>query len=33
MPPKIAWADRLADAKRRAADEGRLLLTYIFSPG
>jgi hypothetical protein len=29
----IAWAATLADAKARVADEGRLLLTYIFSPG
>ena len=29
----IAWSDSLAAAKARAADEGRLLLTYIFSPG
>ena len=30
---EIAWAATLADAKARATDEGRLLLTYIFSPG
>jgi hypothetical protein len=30
---QIAWAETLAAAKRRAADEGRLLLTYIYSPG
>ncbi len=30
---EIAWAESLADAKKRAADDGRLLLTYIFSPG
>lgn len=33
MAGTIEWAERLADAKTRAADEGRLLLTYIFSPG
>ena len=30
---EIAWADTLAAAKAQAADEGRLLLTYIFAPG
>ena len=30
---EIDWAERIADAKRRADDEGKLLLTYIFSPG
>jgi hypothetical protein len=29
---EIAWAETLADAKQRTAD-GRLLFTYIFSPG
>ena len=29
----IAWVETLADAKTRAAGEGRLLLTYVFSPG
>lgn len=29
----IAWAETLAGAKASAADEGRLLLTYLFSPG
>jgi hypothetical protein len=29
----IAWTDSLAAAKARAADEGRLLLTYLFAPG
>ncbi len=30
---EIAWAETLAEAKSRATDEGRLLLTYIFAPG
>ncbi len=30
---EIAWAETLAAAKARAADDGRLLLTYIFAPG
>jgi hypothetical protein len=30
---EIAWAESLAAARVRAADEGRLLLTYIFAPG
>jgi hypothetical protein len=30
---QIAWSATLADAKQLAADEGRLLFTYIFSPG
>jgi hypothetical protein len=30
---EIAWAERIAEAKARAADDGKLLLTYIFSPG
>lgn len=30
---KIDWAETLAAAKARAADEGKLLLTYVFSPG
>ena len=29
---QIAWAETLAAARERAA-EGRLLFTYIFSPG
>ena len=28
----IAWADSIAEAKQRAKDEERLLLTYVFSP-
>ena len=30
---EIAWAETLAAAKERAADDGQLLLTYIFAPG
>ena len=30
---EITWAETLADAKTRAADEGKLLLTYLFAPG
>ena len=30
---EIAWAETLAGAKARAADKGRLLLTYLFAPG
>ena len=30
---EINWAKTLAEAKTRAADEGRLLLTYLFAPG
>ena len=30
---EIAWAETLAAAKERAANDGRLLLTYIFAPG
>ena len=30
---EINWAGTLADAKSRAGDEGRLLLTYLFAPG
>jgi hypothetical protein len=30
---EIAWVERLADARTRAADDGRLLLTYLFAPG
>ena len=30
---KIEWAETLAAAKARAADAGKLLLTYVFSPG
>jgi hypothetical protein len=30
---EIAWAATLAEAKTQATDEGRLLLTYIYSPG
>ena len=29
---EIGWEETLAAAKARAADEGKLLLTYIFSP-
>ena len=29
----IAWTDTLAEARTRATDEKRHLLTYIFSPG
>ena len=29
----IAWAETLAQAKTRAAEDGRLLLTYLFAPG
>ena len=29
----IEWSESLAAAKQQAADQGRLLLTYIFSPG
>jgi hypothetical protein len=29
----IAWAETLAAARARAADAGRLLLTYLFAPG
>ncbi len=29
----IAWSETLAAAKARAADGGRLLLTYLFAPG
>ena len=28
----IAWAGSIAEAKQRAKDDERLLLTYIFSP-
>jgi hypothetical protein len=30
---EIAWDETLAAAKERAANEGKLLLTYIFAPG
>ena len=30
---KIAWTETLAEATARAADEGQLLLTYLFAPG
>ena len=30
---QIAWNESLAAAKQRVAEEGRLLLTYIFAPG
>lgn len=30
---EIVWAGTLAEARARAADEGLLLLTYIFAPG
>ncbi len=33
MSRGIDWSETLAEGKQRAADEGRLLLTYIFSPG
>lgn len=33
MMSQISWADSLAAAKERAADEGRLLLTYLYAPG
>ena len=29
----IDWAETLAQARERAAADGRLQLTYIFSPG
>ena len=29
----IAWAESLAAARERAANEGKLLLTYLFAPG
>lgn len=29
----IAWAETLAAARARAAEERLLLLTYIYSPG
>lgn len=29
----ITWTETLADARTRAAEEGRLLLTYLFAPG
>jgi hypothetical protein len=29
----IAWAETLTEAKTRAADDERLLLTYLFAPG
>ena len=32
-PALVAWSETMAGAKARAADEGRLLLTYVFSPG
>ena len=30
---EIAWAETLTGARSRAADEEKLLLTYVFSPG
>ena len=30
---EIAWVETLADARTRAADDRRLLLTYLFAPG
>ena len=30
---QIAWTEALAAAKTRAADDGLLLLTYLFAPG
>ncbi len=29
----IDWTETLAEAKQRANDERRLMMTYIFSPG
>jgi len=29
----VDWIATLADAKSRSADERRLLLTYVYSPG
>ena len=33
MDGAIDWAERLDDARSRAAADGRLLLTYVYSPG
>lgn len=33
MSREIRWTATLAEARTRAADEGCLLLTYVFSPG
>ena len=33
MSASISWSEQLADAKARAESDGRLLLSYIFSPG
>ena len=30
---ELAWEETLDAARTRAADGGRLLLTYIYSPG
>lgn len=30
---EIHWAETLAGARTRAADDGLLLLTYLFAPG
>ncbi len=30
---QIAWAETLAAARTRAAEDGLLLLTYLFAPG
>ena len=30
---EIVWVDGLAAAKEQAAEEGKLLFTYIFAPG
>ena len=30
---EIVWVDGLTAAKEQAAEEGKLLLTYIFAPG
>jgi hypothetical protein len=30
---QIDWVETLADARQRAAEDGRLLLTYLFAPG
>ena len=29
----ISWAATLAEARARAAEDKRLMLTYVFSPG
>ena len=30
---EIAWAEKLTEAEESAAEQGRLLLTYLFAPG